>query len=68
MLFEKLFAESKLAHRVSLHDSVVKLYGLNVARKVMDSFAGDTSVFGNGLDLLGGGNADLFKSYGQTYL
>ena len=68
LLFEKLFAESKLAHSVSLHDSIVKLYGLNIAREGMDSFAGDTSVFGNGLYLLGGGNADLFKSYRQTYL
>lgn len=44
LLFLCLFAECNLTHSVSLHNSVIQLNGLYIAGKVVDSFAGDTSV------------------------
>lgn len=36
--------------------------------EVVDSFTGDTSVLGDGLNLLGSSNADFLESYRKSYL
>ncbi len=63
-----LLTECNLTHSVSLHNSVIQLNGLYITCKVVDSFARDTSVLGNSLNLFRRGNADLFKRYGKTDL
>ena len=63
-----LFAERNLTHSVSLHNSVIQLNWLYIACEVVDSFTGDTSVLGDGLNLLGSSNADFLESYRKSYL